>query len=161
MCMPVFQMLKLAAISTYMFERIIGKLMVAVVLIAWLAGERRSAAQPPVNLRCALRVNPLGIGDVAPRLSWQLQSSGQARGETQSAYQIQVGSTSGAANLWDSGKVASAATVDILYAGQPLTSGKKCFWQVRVYDGSNNVSDRKSTRLNSSHLGISYAVFCL
>src|SRR5262245_66530189 len=27
--------------------------------------------------------------------------------------------------------------------------------------GDGNVSDRKSTRLNSSHLGISYAVFCL
>src|SRR5262245_63255579 len=26
---------------------------------------------------------------------------------------------------------------------------------------SQRVSDRKSTRLNSSHLGISYAVFCL
>src|SRR5258705_9269617 len=35
-----------------------------------------------------------------------------------------------------------------------------------VYDafadaGLNAVLDRKSTRLNSSHLGISYAVFCL
>src|SRR5262245_6084731 len=28
-------------------------------------------------------------------------------------------------------------------------------------DGSNWEKDRKSTRLNSSHLGISYAVFCL
>src|SRR5205814_6028688 len=27
--------------------------------------------------------------------------------------------------------------------------------------GTARVSDRKSTRLNSSHLGISYAVFCL
>src|SRR5262245_63482132 len=26
---------------------------------------------------------------------------------------------------------------------------------------TNSTSDRKSTRLNSSHLGISYAVFCL
>ena len=26
---------------------------------------------------------------------------------------------------------------------------------------AKNFSDRKSTRLNSSHLGISYAVFCL
>src|SRR5437899_3921329 len=26
---------------------------------------------------------------------------------------------------------------------------------------ANSTSDRKSTRLNSSHLGISYAVFCL
>src|SRR5205814_4490670 len=27
--------------------------------------------------------------------------------------------------------------------------------------GLTNLADRKSTRLNSSHLGISYAVFCL
>src|SRR5205814_10349913 len=30
-----------------------------------------------------------------------------------------------------------------------------------VAGGETGVSDRKSTRLNSSHLGISYAVFCL
>src|ERR1035438_10807286 len=30
-----------------------------------------------------------------------------------------------------------------------------------VHLGSRAVGDRKSTRLNSSHLGISYAVFCL
>src|SRR5262245_64501941 len=28
-------------------------------------------------------------------------------------------------------------------------------------EASNSPADRKSTRLNSSHLGISYAVFCL
>src|SRR5262245_64393422 len=34
--------------------------------------------------------------------------------------------------------------------------------QVRVIAGRDDVRpDRKSTRLNSSHLGISYAVFCL
>ena len=115
--------------------------MIAVLaLAAWMADAKAQGALQPVSLRCALRVNPLGVGDVAPRLSWQLQSTGQARGETQSAYQIQVGSATGKADLWDSGKVTSAATVDILYAGQPLTSGKQCFWQVRVYDGSNNVS---------------------
>src|SRR5262245_64616082 len=27
--------------------------------------------------------------------------------------------------------------------------------------GAHKIGDRKSTRLNSSHLGISYAVFCL
>src|ERR1035438_10651475 len=32
---------------------------------------------------------------------------------------------------------------------------------VPVKDGDKLVIDRKSTRLNSSHLGISYAVFCL
>src|ERR1035438_263262 len=32
-------------------------------------------------------------------------------------------------------------------------------WEKGVVE--KNVQDRKSTRLNSSHLGISYAVFCL
>src|SRR5205814_8710624 len=36
-------------------------------------------------------------------------------------------------------------------------------WTVRAYArrGRRSSTDRKSTRLNSSHLGISYAVFCL
>ena len=108
-------------------------------LAALLAGFEAQAALPPVNLRCAERVNPLGIGDVAPRLTWQLQSSG-LRGEAQSAYQVQVGSATGMADLWDSGKVLSSETLDVRYAGQTLASGKKCFWQVRIYDGSSNVS---------------------
>ncbi len=124
----------------YSTKKTIWAAMAAIALLTWLAGVSASAAQTPVNLRCALRVNPLGIGDVMPRLSWQLPATVGARGETQSAYQIQVGSASGAADLWDSGKVASSATFDVLYGGQPLTSGKLCFWQVRVYDGSNNVS---------------------
>src|SRR5205814_10429418 len=38
----------------------------------------------------------------------------------------------------------------------------KTFWplELALYE-SDNCRDRKSTRLNSSHLGISYAVFCL
>src|SRR5437899_9680244 len=35
-------------------------------------------------------------------------------------------------------------------------------WGWSIAGGSNRmIQDRKSTRLNSSHLGISYAVFCL
>src|SRR5258705_9405552 len=37
-----------------------------------------------------------------------------------------------------------------------LTKGLSCLRMKVVY-----LQDRKSTRLNSSHLGISYAVFCL
>ena len=119
---------------------ILSRVLTIILLVVWVGGLKAQAALSPVNLRCALRVNPLGIGDATPRLSWQLQGGGQLRGEIQSAYQIQVGSLAGAADLWDSGKVTSAATMDILYAGQTLTSGKQCFWQVRVYDGSNSVS---------------------
>lgn len=123
-----------------MRKKLIWMVNAAVTLAAGLAGASASAALTPVDLRCALRVNPMGIGDANPRLSWQLQSDGTSRGETQSAYEIQVGSSAGAADLWDSGKVISSQTVDVVYAGQALTSGEQCFWQVRVYDGNGNAS---------------------
>src|SRR5438045_5445899 len=39
-----------------------------------------------------------------------------------------------------------------------MTNGNLSLWRSSIRSSS---SDRKSTRLNSSHLGISYAVFCL
>lgn len=96
-----------------------------------------------VYLRCEDRVDPLGIGNPTPELSWQLQSTGSGlayRGETQSAYEIQVGSAPGAADLWDSGIVPGNRTTGIIYNGQALTTGKQCYWQVQVYDGNGNAS---------------------
>src|SRR5688572_31663585 len=40
-----------------------------------------------------------------------------------------------------------------------FSGANQCWWNWRVWTGS--VKDRKSTRLNSSHSQISYAVFCL
>src|SRR5205814_7828576 len=47
-------------------------------------------------------------------------------------------------------------------ADHPLARARECR-QVRGGAAANltALADRKSTRLNSSHLGISYAVFCL
>ena len=126
----------------YSFKNIrkcVSALLVFGVLGWCLDGSQTQAALTPFNLRCQHRVNPLGIEDLNPMLSWQLQTGGQ-RGETQSAYRIQVGSSAEAADLWDSGKIASGETVDIPYAGKALVSGQKCYWQVRVYDGSNTSS---------------------
>src|SRR5258705_6141465 len=43
----------------------------------------------------------------------------------------------------------------------PLSSATKTRLLVTQVPTSESDQDRKSTRLNSSHLGISYAVFCL
>lgn len=103
------------------------------------ADNSNGADKGPVqitNLRCEHRVNPLGIDQVLPRLSWQLDSN--ERNVKQTAYRIRVASTSellaqGQGDLWDSGKVDSSETVLIVYAGKPLASRSVCHWQVHVW----------------------------
>src|SRR5437899_12918681 len=46
-------------------------------------------------------------------------------------------------------------------AQEPHAAGLDIHLHLRDVDGARVGEDRKSTRLNSSHLGISYAVFCL
>ncbi len=91
----------------------------------------------PTELRCNYLKNPLGIGDAAPRLSWQLQS--KRRGVMQTAYQIIAASSegdlrAGKGNLWDSGKVDSDRANQIVYKGKPLGSRQGVWWGVTVYD---------------------------
>ena len=104
------------------------------------------AAVMPVDLRCESLQNPLGIQPVRPRLSWRLQASdAAARGDSQAAYQILVADSktrlsSDRGNLWDTGKVASDQSLNVVYAGQPLSSTQACWWKVRVWDQDGNVS---------------------
>src|ERR687890_2181541 len=88
--------------------------------------------------RCEYRVDPLGIDERSPRLSWALES--EARGERQSAYRVLVARGEedlGAEQnlLWDSGRVESGRSVGVEYEGEALRSGTRCVWKVRVWDG--------------------------
>src|SRR5256885_9777824 len=47
------------------------------------------------------------------------------------------------------------------YKNSAAVAAKKAFIVNRVGDAGLTLADRKSTRLNSSHLVITYAVFCL
>lgn len=94
-------------------------------------------------LRCEYRVNPLGIDTVEPRLSWILES--KQRAWAQSAYQISVASSEGnlvqdKGTLWDSGKVTSDQSNQVVYKGKPLQSRMRCYWKVRVWDKDGRVS---------------------
>ena len=41
---------------------------------------------------------------------------------------------------WDSGKVASAESVHVIYAGKPLASGQSYYWKVRYWDSGDHAS---------------------
>lgn len=101
-------------------------------------GASTTAAPVRVEgLRTEHVADPLGIDVVRPRLGWRLVSA--ARGVTQTAYEVRVASSrsallAGAADVWQTGRVASDRSVDVEYAGPALRSRERYFWQVQVWD---------------------------
>jgi alpha-L-rhamnosidase len=95
------------------------------------------------ELRCEYRINPLGIEVLKPRLSWVMESG--KRGQMQNAYRILAASSrenlkQNKGDLWDSGKVRSDQSNQVVYEGKPLKSRMQCFWKVRVWDKDGSAS---------------------
>lgn len=100
----------------------------------------------PTDPRCEYRVNPLGIDNVTPRLSWKIIDPANTRGQKQTAFQVIVSSSmekleQNIGDLWDTGKTPKSESVNNVYDGAALNAGRQCFWKVRVWDASGDVSD--------------------
>lgn len=108
-----------------------------VIMMILAAGAALAGSLSVGSAKCEQRVCPLGIDVSRPALGWMLESS--RRNGQQTAYQILAASNpellvSGKPDLWDSGKVCSNTSLGIPYAGKPLVSGQRVWWQVRVWD---------------------------
>ena len=95
------------------------------------------------RLLCENKINPVGLDMAQPRFTWQLSSD--KRGVFQTADEVRVAGEpaslqSGKNLVWNSNKVSSGQSVLVPYAGQPLQSGKKYYWQVRVWDNEGKAS---------------------
>jgi alpha-L-rhamnosidase len=94
------------------------------------------------HLKTEYAVNPLGI-DVVPRFSWSLDGTGEQR-----AYRILAASDADwlgrqQADIWDSGRVESMDSQFVPYAGKPLKSRQRVFWQVQTWNeqGEHSLSE--------------------
>ena len=103
-----------------------------------LGGNTLHAAKTIVanDLTCEYFTDPLGLGETSPRLSWILNS--EKPGQLQSAYQILVATDPGrlsarSADMWNSGKVESDQSIQVVYKGKDLNSRDVCWWKVRVW----------------------------
>ena len=120
------------------------RLFISLIFIAFMNAQIPLTSAGPmadgltvVNLRTEYKENPLGLDVLKPRLSWHLQSD--RRGVLQTAYQLQVALnetdlTAGRNLLWDSNKVTSDSSIQNVYAGPALQSGRRYCWRVRVWD---------------------------
>ncbi|MGE5518344.1 MAG: family 78 glycoside hydrolase catalytic domain, partial [Candidatus Dadabacteria bacterium] len=86
--------------------------------------------------------DPIGLDVAQPRFSWQLISN--ARNVMQTAYEIRVGSSTDLSNskniIWAPGKIASGQSLYLPYNGKELETGKRYYWQVRVWDNHQQAS---------------------
>lgn len=107
--------------------------------------QAKNKTQPLVafDLKCENLVNPLAIDNAAPHFSWKLQGGKPEDG--QAYYEIQLASDSlllsrGEADVWNSGKIRSAASVMVPYGGATLNSPGLYYWKVRVWDKKGRAS---------------------
>ena len=124
-----------------MRTRMFGILACLFAILALVAipqqASARNAGVTVTGLRADYQVDPLGTDDPTPTLSWQLRSTGQ--NQRQTGYQVQAASSvaalaQGHPNLWDTGRVGSATSTGIDYAGVKLGSRATVFWRVRAWD---------------------------
>src|SRR5262245_20900243 len=115
------------------------KKILAIGLSLFVFAIQISAQVQVKNLVCENLTNPIGLDVLKPRFSWQLEVPN--RSCLQTSYEIKVSTDEAGKNaLWSSGKVASNQSVFVEYAGQPLKSATKYFWQVRVWDNNTKTS---------------------
>lgn len=90
---------------------------------------------------------PIGLGEALPRLSWKMDDA--RRGARQTAFQVVAASRpellAAAPDLWDTGRVVGGDGTGIPWGGAALTSRRRVFWRVRVWDAGNHLSDWSET----------------
>ena len=118
--------------------------MKSLFLLLTIFGQLSAAVLTPSGLRCEYHAAPLAIGTPKPRFSWKITPADPAaRDVHQAAYEIQVARAEDGFEkkpLWTSGKINSAATDQIAYAGEPLASRDRAIWRVRVWEAEGGPS---------------------
>lgn len=105
-----------------------------------------NASIRPTRLQCEYLTNPLSVDKTEPRLSWINVINDNERGQFQTGWEIRAAHSkeslmSEDPDLWNSGKVLSDESVNIVYKGKPLASEQDCWWKVRVWDRDGKVSE--------------------
>ena len=125
-------------------DRLLKTCLISVIL--FLTSITSFAVIIPTELRCEYRINPLGIDNINPRLSWKIADSDHTRGQKQTACQVLVATSiknlnNDKGDLWDTKVKYDSKSVNNIYEGKPLASHQTCFWKVRIRDVSGKWSD--------------------
>jgi len=87
---------------------------------------------------------PIGLDNPAPRFGWIIQSS--QKNIVQSAYRIVAASDADFQTIvWDTGRVMSEQSQQVVYTGRTFKSMQRIYWQVQVWDNQGNTALSQET----------------
>lgn len=122
-----------------------GKKRMLVGLLGILMVGRAGAQDEPTGLLCNLLTHPekCVITEPRPDFGWIVNS--RQPNDLQSAFRILVASQPELlvklkGDFWDSGKVVSAQSINVIYDGKPLASGTAYWWCVRTWNKDGKAS---------------------
>jgi len=125
---------------------------IEIFLVVSMAGcliscqPKETAEVSAVELSCEYLSAPLGIDVEQPRLGWKIRAAANAHnGQLQTACRVLVASSpeqlaADQGDLWDSGKMKSSQSVQVVYKGKPLETAQRCYWKVRIWNNHGQVS---------------------
>lgn len=95
-----------------------------------------------MEVRTEYQLNPLGLDCERPRFSWKLASG--EKDCKQAAWQVQAGTSRGAADCWDSGRVKSDCSVGVYYEGAKLTVCTRYYLTLTVWNQKGDEANAES-----------------
>lgn len=132
--------------SVFRFERVkksILCLFFAVVSCKYYKVSNSEVNDSPKCLSVEFIREPesLLIVDNSPEFSWELSEVT----EEQSSYQLLVSSSkeniaNGVGDIWDSKRVISSQSINVVFNGGSLNIGETYFWKVKIWDSKNKES---------------------
>jgi alpha-L-rhamnosidase len=95
--------------------------------------------QSPIKLKTEYLVNPIGLDNPKPRLTWQMDDS--SNGAKQTAFRLMVSTDSmslvhGKANQWNTGWLKTSTSLKT-YAGASLKPFVKYYWRIDLANKAN------------------------
>jgi alpha-L-rhamnosidase len=88
----------------------------------------------------------LSIDAAQPRLGWKIgQTTDVSEAQLQTAYQIIVASSpeklaADRGDIWNSGRVKSKQSVQVVYQGRTLETAEHCYWKVRIWNNHGEIT---------------------
>ena len=127
------------SITKFLYLFINAGILTLFTVSSLIAGDNIKVA----GLECEYLKDPLGIDIINPGLSWKIETG--KKNFRQKAYRILVATDkqkleNSIGNLWDTKKVLSDQSNQIIYKGSKLKSQQKVFWKVRIWDENDQAS---------------------